>query len=180
MKAILAALVTAVVMFSVQAQPVTLKKKDGTVVNTKVSAINNTTLFTPAGSIPFTDLASASFEAKQQKDQTTYDRLAAAGVAVGFTGAPIVADQPVRTSQEDAVSMNQLLNSLEKFREQRQVGKAMQLIGIASQVAGMVLYMDDPNKNKDIASGLAIGGGVLFMAGIGIDLGAGAHLRILK
>lgn len=177
MKAILTALVTAVVMFSVQAQPVTLKKKDGTVVNTRVSAINNTTLFTPVGSIPFADLASASFEAKQQKDQTTYDRLSAAGVAVDFTGAPIVADQPVVTAQKEDPSIEQLKQSLARFRDARQMGKGMQLLGIGLFAAGNALYMSDPTANKDLGTALVAGGGLSFLIGLGIDLGAGNHLK---
>lgn len=176
MKATLTALVTVLVMFSVQAQPVTLKKKDGTVVNTRVSAINNTTLFIPGGSIPFADLASASFEAKQQKDQTTYDRLTAAGVTVEFTGAPIVADQPV-AQQTDATSIEQLKQSLTRFQESRQMGKGMQILGIGLFAAGTALYMSDPVANKDLGTALVAGGGLSFLIGIGIDMGAGAHLR---
>lgn len=158
------------------AQPVRLTYKDGKEVNTQISAISNSTLYTPAGNILIKDLSAVSFEGKSQQDQTTYDRLEAAGVTVSFTGAPIIPDAqvgPVQPHAQISQSEEALRASLRRYQDAHRLGTGLQLLGFGLTVAGSALYMSDPEGNKDIAQILTIGGGLSFVIGLGVELSAG-------
>lgn len=158
------------------AQPVKVTYKDGKEVNTQISAISNTTLFTPAGNILFADLSTAAFEGKRQQDQTTYDRLEAAGVTVTFTGTPIIPDTPAAPAQPQTQATQaeeSLRQSLRQYQAAHRLGTGLQLLGFGLTVAGSALYMSDPDGNKDIAQILTIGGGLSFVIGLGVELSAG-------
>ncbi len=77
------------------AQTVSISTKDGSKVNTTISAISSSMLYTPVGNIAFSEIDSAYFEANIKQDQSTYDKLRAAGVKLGFTGGKIIPDPPI-------------------------------------------------------------------------------------
>jgi hypothetical protein len=77
------------------AQTIAITTKDGDKVNTTISGISNTTLYTPLGNFAFSSIDTASFEVRQKMDQKTYDRLEAAGATLNFTGGKIVIDKPI-------------------------------------------------------------------------------------
>ncbi len=170
-----------IISLATQGQPVRLLHKDGREINTKINAISNSTLFTPQGNFLFTDLSNVTFEFKQQKDQSTYDRLEAAGVTIQFAGTPITPDAPLAGSnQEKAYEIDQVVLQLEQFRQDRQLGLGLQIMGVGLTVLGSVLYMSDPNGNADIGNTLVIIGGTSWMIGLGIEFGAGSKLRFKK
>ncbi len=158
------------------AQPIRATFKDGREINTKITAISNSTLYTPAGNILIKDLSAVSFEGKNQQDQTTYDRLQAAGVTVSFTGAPIIPDAqaaPVQPPAQTTQAEESLRESLRRYQDAHRLGTGLQLLGYGLSIAGSALYMSDPEGNKDISQILLIGGGLSFVIGLGVELSAG-------
>jgi len=88
-------------------------------------------------------------------------------------GRPI----PKKTYQE--ANIDQLVDGIEKFRQQRDLGKGTMFAGILVTGIGAVLQANDTNGKTDYKA-LYIAGGVLFTAGFVIDWSAGRHLRFKK
>lgn len=77
------------------AQNISVSTKDGSKVNTTISAISSNMIYTPVGNIAFSEMDSAFFESNRKEDQGTYSKLRAAGVKIGFTGSKIIPDPPI-------------------------------------------------------------------------------------
>lgn len=177
MKTILWTILVLTVFVSSEAQTVTITTKDGKEVNTTISGVSNSALFTPNGTFKYSDIQTATFESKKQQDQTTYDRLVAGGATVQFTGQSIV----MKPTPEQEVDISTLVNSLEQFRKQRNTGKGLQLAGFGLLAAAIAINsQSSATTDTKSAQSVAIAGGVIGVIGFVVDLDAGHHLKLKK
>lgn len=171
-------------------QGIAVKTKDGKEVTTTIRGITSKAILTGHGEFKLNEIDTVTFPSKMQKDQGTYDRLEAAGVTVAFLGAPIIPEPQQPQALEPAlltpaehvagepVTVEQLAAALEAYRQTRQLGMTLELVGTVMMLVGAVVYTDE--VNKETSTILVLGGGSLSLIGFTVSLGAGHHLRFDK
>lgn len=174
-----------VLLFSLNlclAQDVLIEKKDGTRIYSHISATSKTDIYTrDDGTISFKQMSSITFPEKTEQGAKLYNNLEAAGVIVSFgsvSGGEVIQESKLK-AEILAVNQTTTTNSdidarIEKFRVQSLTGKSMQLIGMGLSIASIFVSQ---NGDVDLASGMAIGGAVVYTSGFFIDLDALRHLR---
>lgn len=185
------------------AQTILVTKRDSTQFETRISANTDKDLFVPEGKIPMTDLLSVGFTLYSEGSTKLYDNLRKNGVVVYYDykkgskqpSTSAVPDSPLKVAGREPVSLDKVVISLNEFNNTRQIGKAMQLIGVLALGGSAILqtmynqqYVDDLAKwngsgaaptQSVVPSAIPIAGTVLFTIGIGIDLSAGKHLKLV-
>lgn len=180
MKKLTAILLLLTVTSSAIAQMATIRLKAGEEKRVVIKAHSSEALFTDQGNIKYSELASVDFDKENTGDKNLYEKLAAAGVQVSFGNrvkaieiqSPLIVNQ-----QQQPITID-----IDKFREQRNLGKALQFVGVATLAASIVLAnryakkADDPDAKAPPEALPMIGLGVMGL-GIVIDIDASRHLK---
>lgn len=169
-------LVLTIICTATYAQNAEITKKDGQKTEVSIIATSSVAVSIPNGTIPLSDISSVNIlEAGQMADRLAL-YFSKAGIPATIKGQSNEAIKlAILATQPEEATIKELSSSIEKFRVQRQTGKAMQMLGVIA-VGASILIKD----NVDLQKGLAIGGCALSTIGFVIDLDAGKHLKIKR
>lgn len=183
MKRLTSILLLTTVVTCAWAQTATIRLKPGDEKRVTIKAHSSETLFTDQGNIKYSDLASVDFDKENPTDKSLYEKLAAAGVQVSFGNhvkaieiqSPLIVNQ-----QQQPVTID-----IDKFREQRNLGKAFEFVGVAVLAASIFLnnrYAKELGKDintdaKPPSEYLPLIGLGAMGIGIIIDIDASRHLK---
>jgi len=158
------------------AQQVTITKKDGSVIDSRIIATSTTSLFYPNGNVLISELQSVDIKETGSSADVLSALLIKNKVPVTIQGTTNqTIEQQILKATPKQADLTMVVNSIEKFRTQRQTGKALEMLGMIA-VGASILITDD----ADLQKGLVIGGAALSTVGFIIDLDAGKHLRLRK
>lgn len=166
-------------------QPAVVTLKDGTILETSVSAISDRDIHTPDKQYAYKEIETISFLRKQSRFTGIYQLLDDNGIKVTFTETDDMYPQneeefkkkvlnidPQRTTQGD-----KLYAGLENFRKSYQTGTALMAVGVGAGIISVLLASE---LEPEMAAGLSIVSGVGFASGIFVLANAGKHLKNLK
>lgn len=156
------------------AQNVVVLKKDGTQQSVSVSAFSSAQLFTKTGNVNYSDLDAVDFTSDEPSYANLQTSLAAAGVKILIAGneKPMNVPSQLLVSKSPTGANDQVTIDLEKFKQQRNIGKGFEILGILATNALLVASMEG-EKVESWMFGAA--GGVTLM-GFVIDISASKHL----
>lgn len=159
------------------AQTATIKNKAGEENQVIIKAHSSDALFTDQGNIKYADILSVDFNEENPRDKGLYEKLAASNVQVSF-------GKHVKTIEVSPVIVNQqqqpIIMDVDKFREQRNLGKALQFVGVAVLATSIFLgnrYAKKTGDAKAPPEALPIAGLGIMGLGLVIDIDAGRHLK---
>ena len=164
---------------SAYSQQAVLKFKTGDIKEVSITGASTRSLFTNIGTFDYVDIEEAEFSKPYNFAEK---RLLAHGVKVTSGGIlremivmPVERPAVLLTPQE--AELDHLYTSLDKFRVQRTVGKAFQLVGVLAIGANLLLSQQQKLKPDEIKA-IAIGGSAMSAIGFVIDFDAARHLRL--
>jgi hypothetical protein len=210
MKSIALTAIFLLTSMSIHAQVILVTKKDSSQLETKLRGYSKTSIEVIDREIPLGEILSIGFTQYSESRASTYSTLRDAGVKLYFdykegsykkstpkpaavpvivpapdpspgqpatTPAPVVS--PIVQPQQE-VTTEQIVLALDAFREQRQTGKTLQVIGFATLAVSSALLIANTNSSSPQEMSVAIPaiGAGLFVVGFGIDVAAGKHLRL--
>lgn len=165
------------------AQSATIKTKAGEEKKIVIKAHSNESLFTDQGNIKYADLVSIDFDKENPRDKSLYEKLAAASVQVSFGNhiKAIEIQSPLIVNQKQ----QPIAIDIDKFREQRNLGKAFEFVGVAVLATSIFLnnrYTKELGKDintdaKPPSEYLPLIGLGAMGVGIIIDIDASRHLK---
>lgn len=175
-------------------EQVELTLQDATVKQVQVKAFSTTTLFTDVGNIKLADIQRANFRG-EDSNAGVIPRLLEAGVGVTIDGQPFEEAKLKAPGLSPGHGPQNVLASspgldFEKFRKQRDAGKALQLLGAAALTYSLVASWVNAERTKeaqennevpdliDLSPAIPAIGGAFLTIGILIDVDAGKHLRL--
>lgn len=146
------------------AQEIMIFKKDGSTISGKVVATSSTSIFLPNQTIFVKDVDKVNILSFGPDSDSFSLYLSKVGLL-----KESVNQIPLNTQGSD-FTLKEITIAIEAFREERQLGKGMQMLGIIATAGSVII------GGKE-GQAFAIGGGLVSTIGFVIDLGAGRHLK---
>lgn len=153
--------------------------RDSVKYNTVITGYSSSDLFTNAGTFKLKNVALVSFANFKQTDEPLVAALLAAKVSVDKTNSINFSnDQVIQSSimirkEDEPITIMQVTDGLEHFRDQRAIGKGLQIAAIigAGVAAGVATKQDVKPAVFYALTGM-------YVVGLVIDIDAGKHLSI--
>lgn len=153
--------------------------RDSVKYNTVIMGYSSSDLFTNAGTFKLKNVTLVSFLNFKEGDEPLAKMLEAAKISVdrahliNFSNDQVIQSPVIIRKEDEPVTITHVVDGLERFRDQRNIGKGLQLAAIigAGVAAGVASKKDVPP-----AAFYALTGA--YVIGLVIDIDAGKHLSI--
>ena len=146
--------------------------KDSTKLESTVSGISESALYLKSGTFQYSQMHKVVI-ANNSDTESIIKKLIAANVIVQTDGGQLLS--PVKQIYASVFSPSEsiIINGLDKFRVQRNTGKALQLIGAGLAASTLIIQ----TNKKSVSVALPIAGAALSMVGFIVDMDASRHLN---
>lgn len=171
-------IILVIVSFSSSAQQCIILKKDGSSLDTFVQATSDSQLFTKDGNFNYSDIHYIDFGQEGVVSESTVKKLVTSGVSVFVNGEKFDGDitSPIvlKPRKNKDLTLEGTVTSIEKFRQQRNLGKGLQLAGLLATI----IYTAQAGDVSEFKPGLYYASACAISIGFIIDIDAGRHLRL--
>lgn len=139
-------------------QPALITFQDGTQAEVHIQATSSSQVFTRSGNIYYQQIKSVQFKEapseqtearlKENKIEVLHGSYKAPSTSTSIPAyTPPVSPVVVTVAEKDPINLN--FGDMERFRKQRNVGKALQLIGMLTLTTTSILTINYNKENKE-------------------------------